>query len=118
MVLAELGAKITGALRKLNNKVVVDEAALQECLNEIASALMTGDVNIKYIFQMQSRIKKRVMLKGDQGADMRKVVQESIVEELTSLLDGSAQSHRTAVIGTAARTARCCCRRRRGWQCC
>lgn len=37
---------------------------------------MTGDVNIKYIFTMQSRIKKRVeeVMKRDQGVEMRKVV--------------------------------------------
>lgn len=47
-------------------------------MNEIASALMTGDVNIKYIFTMQSRIKKRVedVMKKEQGVEMRKVVQE------------------------------------------
>ena len=47
-------------------------------MNEIASALMTGDVNIKYIFTMQSRIKKRVeeVMKREQGVEMRKVVQE------------------------------------------
>ncbi len=55
---------------------------MQECLNEIAGALMTSDVNIKSIFAMQGRIKKRVeeIAKREQGVEMRKVVQESIIE--------------------------------------
>ena len=49
MVLADLGAKMTAALRKLNNKQNIDEATLNELLTEIASALLSSDVNIKYI---------------------------------------------------------------------
>ena len=40
MVLAELGQKLTGALRKLQNATVVDEKVLKDCLNEISMALL------------------------------------------------------------------------------
>jgi signal recognition particle subunit SRP54 len=46
MVLADLGAKISGALKKLNSKQVIDESTLNELLTEIASALLSSDVNI------------------------------------------------------------------------
>jgi len=40
MVLADLGAKITAALRKLNTASTVDEKLLNEIVTEIASALL------------------------------------------------------------------------------
>ena len=49
MVLSDLGAKLTAALRKLNNTQNIDEAFLNELLTEIASALLSSDVNIHYI---------------------------------------------------------------------
>ena len=46
MVLAELGSKITSALKKLNNATIIDEKLLTEILNDISIALMNADVNI------------------------------------------------------------------------
>jgi signal recognition particle subunit SRP54 len=57
MVLAELGQKISSALKKLNQASVIDEKIIQEILNEIASALLSADVNIKYVARLQNAVK-------------------------------------------------------------
>jgi signal recognition particle GTPase len=57
MVLADLGAKLTQALRKLNNTNVVDDKILAELLTEIASALLSSDVNIHYINNLRNAVK-------------------------------------------------------------
>ena len=57
MVLADLGAKITAAMRKLNSKQNIDETVLNELLTEIASALLTSDVNIRYINNLRNAVK-------------------------------------------------------------
>lgn len=62
MVLADLGAKITQALRKLNSKSQIDETTLNELLTEIASALLASDVNIKYIAKLRDSVKTQVAL--------------------------------------------------------
>ena len=49
MVLADLGAKLTAALRKLNSTQQMDEKLLTELLTDIANALLQSDVNIHYI---------------------------------------------------------------------
>lgn len=46
MVLFELGEKISNALKKMRNNIVVNEEALTPCLNEIGMALLTADVPI------------------------------------------------------------------------
>jgi signal recognition particle subunit SRP54 len=57
MVLAELGLKITSALKKLNQATVIDDKLIQEILTEIASALLSADVNIKYVARLQNSVK-------------------------------------------------------------
>ena len=89
MVLADLGAKITQALRKLNQKQTIDEATLNELLTEIASALLASDVNIHYINNLRNAVKTQVSLQMDSemgGAHLRKIIQKTVVDELTSML--------------------------------
>ena len=44
MVLAELGGKISNALRHMANVTIVDEEVLNACLKEICTALLQADV--------------------------------------------------------------------------
>ena len=62
MVLAELGQKIGAALKKLNAASVIDDKLLQEILTEIASALLSSDVNIKYVMKLRDSVKTQVTL--------------------------------------------------------
>lgn len=90
MVLAELGAKLTQALRKINNTQVIDEKLLNEILTDIASALLASDVNIKYVSELRTSVKTTVMLQmgqGDMGgANLKKLIQKCVVDELTKML--------------------------------
>lgn len=49
MVLAELGEQLSNALKKLSRASVIDDKLLDEILKEICNALMTSDVNFKYV---------------------------------------------------------------------
>lgn len=60
MVLAELGQRITGALAQLSASAVIDEAVLDACLKEIATALLQADVNVRLVANMRNNVKKRV----------------------------------------------------------
>ena len=62
MVLADLGQKMTAALRKLNNVNQIDESTLNELLTDIASALLASDVNIHYINKLRNEVKTKVLL--------------------------------------------------------
>ncbi len=57
MVLAELGSKITSAIRKMTNSSVVDEEVLTAMLKEICAALLESDVNVKLVLQLRANIK-------------------------------------------------------------
>ena len=62
MVLFDLGNRITGALRNLSNKSVVDQEAIDEMLKEIGNALLAADVNLKQVLTMRQNIKAKVNL--------------------------------------------------------
>lgn len=57
MVLADLGRKITDALRTMSNKTVIDEEVLNDMLKLICAALLEADVNVKLVAQLRKNIK-------------------------------------------------------------
>jgi signal recognition particle subunit SRP54 len=78
MVLAELGQKISSALKKLNQASVIDDKLIQEILTEIASALLSADVNIKFVARLQQSVKTQISLhvntKEGDGFNIRKLI--------------------------------------------
>lgn len=57
MVLAELGRKITTALRSLNNATVINEEVLNAMLKEICSALLEADVNVRLVKKLRENVR-------------------------------------------------------------
>ena len=57
MVLADLGRKITSALKSLNSATIIDEDVLKKLLIEIARALIESDVNIHLVKKLQENVK-------------------------------------------------------------
>ncbi|GBN28441.1 Signal recognition particle protein, partial [Araneus ventricosus] len=56
MVLADLGRKITNALRSLNNATIINKEVLDSMLKEICTALLEADVNIKLVKQLRENV--------------------------------------------------------------
>jgi signal recognition particle subunit SRP54 len=96
MVLGDLGAKITNALKKLQSKQTIDEATLNELLTEIASALLSSDVNIKFIAKLRDAVKTKATLQMSTdmgGANLRKLITSTVVDELTSMLSSHNKAY-------------------------
>ena len=87
MVLGELGSRITSALHKLNSATVIDEKTLNLCLKEIVTALLKSDVNIKYVLKLRTNILAQFKMNQSSGANMRKLIQKAVLEEITRMLD-------------------------------
>jgi len=94
MVLQELGRKLETAMRKLSSATMVDDAVVDSLLNEIARALLEADVNIKMVGQLKKAIKLRVDLEETPaGSDRRKLIQRSVVSEITNLVNPDAEPY-------------------------
>lgn len=57
MVLADLGRKITSALKSLSNATVINEEVLNAMLKEICAALLEADVNVQMVKALRTNIK-------------------------------------------------------------
>ncbi|KAL9334026.1 hypothetical protein Peur_074165 [Populus x canadensis] len=57
MVLARLGGNISRAIQQMSNATIIDEKALNDCLNEITRALLQSDVQFKLVRDMLISIK-------------------------------------------------------------
>jgi signal recognition particle subunit SRP54 len=87
MVLAELGSKITKALRSITGAVVVDEKAIDAMLKEIATALVLADVNVKLVATLRDNIRKKLNFEENPGVNKRQYIRKVVFEELCKLLD-------------------------------
>jgi signal recognition particle subunit SRP54 len=60
MVLADLGRKISSALKSLNSATTISKEVLDGLLKEIATALIEADVNIRQVLQLRENVKSAI----------------------------------------------------------
>ncbi|KAL4495560.1 hypothetical protein ABPG72_020301 [Tetrahymena utriculariae] len=89
MVLADLGKRINNALQQLNKAPVIDEELLNQVLKEIQLALLQSDVNVKYVAKLKSNIIMKFKMEDSQGVNLKKMIQQAVVQELTQMLDSN-----------------------------
>jgi len=88
MVLAELGHKITNALRQMSNTMVLDDAAVDAMLKEIGNALIQADVAVNLVVTLRKNIKNKIKLEEmAAGLNKRKIIKQAVFDELCELLD-------------------------------
>eukprot|EP00914_Ancora_sagittata_P011554 GHVO01022413.1.p1 GENE.GHVO01022413.1~~GHVO01022413.1.p1 ORF type:complete len:504 (+),score=64.88 GHVO01022413.1:191-1702(+) len=88
MVLADLGRKITTALRSLTSATVINEEVLNSLLKEICTALLEADVNIKLVKKLRENVKS--VIDFDEmaaGLNKRRMIQSAVFKELVKLVD-------------------------------
>lgn len=88
MVLADLGRKITAALRSLSSATVINEEVLNAMLKEICTALIEADVNIKLVKKLRENV--RSVIDFDEmaaGLNKRRMIQTAVFKELAKLID-------------------------------
>lgn len=86
MVLADLGRKLSSALKNFSSASVVDENTLKKVLNEVSMALLQADVNFKHVKKLKDNILMNYRLKQEKGENLRKMILTSVATELTGLL--------------------------------
>ncbi|KPP63373.1 signal recognition particle 54 kDa protein-like [Scleropages formosus] len=88
MVLADLGRKITLALRSLSNATIINEEVLNAMLKEVCAALLEADVNIKLVKQLRENVKAAIDLEEmASGLNKRRMIQHAVFKELVKLVD-------------------------------
>ncbi|XP_060816575.1 signal recognition particle subunit SRP54 isoform X1 [Bombus pascuorum] len=94
MVLADLGRKITSALRSLSNATVINEEVLNSMLKEICAALLEADVNIRLVKKLRENV--RLVIDFDDmagGLNKRRMIQSAVFKELVKLIDPRVKAY-------------------------
>lgn len=88
MVLADLGRKITSALRSLSNATIINEEVLNSMLKEICSALLEADVNVRLVKTLRENVRSVIDFEEMAGGlNKRRMIQSSVYKELVKLVD-------------------------------
>jgi len=94
MVLADLGRKITSALKSLNNVTIINEEVLNELLKEIVAALLESDVNIRLVKQLRERVRTAIDFEEMAGGlNKRRMIQTTVFKELVNLVDPGVNAY-------------------------
>eukprot|EP00917_Polyrhabdina_sp_WS-2016_P002568 GHVP01005521.1.p1 GENE.GHVP01005521.1~~GHVP01005521.1.p1 ORF type:complete len:516 (+),score=96.09 GHVP01005521.1:41-1588(+) len=89
MVLYELGGRINEALKKFHGGGEGEEKAVDECLKNISSALLEANVNVAYVAQLRTSVKKSYLESEQRGSVLenpKRLLQKAVVEQLVRLL--------------------------------
>ncbi|CAD5125242.1 DgyrCDS13484 [Dimorphilus gyrociliatus] len=94
MVLADLGRKITKALRSLSTATVINEDVLNSMLKEVCAALLEADVNVKLVKTLRQNV--RSVIDFDEmaaGLNKRRMIQTAVYKELMKLIDPGVKAY-------------------------
>lgn len=88
MVLADLGRKITSALRSLGNATIINQEVFDSLLDQIVRALISADVNINLVKKLRDNVKQVIDFdEMAQGLNKRRMIQMVVFQELVKLID-------------------------------
>ncbi|KAG1682321.1 Signal recognition particle protein [Nymphon striatum] len=94
MVLADLGRKITSALRSLSNATIINEEVLNSMLKEICKALLEADVNIKLVKKLRENVRSVIDFDDMAGGlNKRRMIQSAVFKELVKLVDPGVKAY-------------------------
>ncbi|MBI2653801.1 signal recognition particle protein [Candidatus Woesearchaeota archaeon] len=87
MVLEKLGESLKNTLQKIAKSLFVDEKLINELIKDIQRALLQADVNVKLVFDLTEKIKKRALEEeSPKGLTKKEQIINIVYEELVSFL--------------------------------
>jgi signal recognition particle subunit SRP54 len=97
MVLADLGRKITSALRSLGNATIINQDVLDTLLREVCKALIESDVNIRLVKQLRENVLSVIDFdETAAGLNKRRMIQMAVFQELVKLVDPGTKAWQPA----------------------
>jgi signal recognition particle subunit SRP54 len=53
---------------------VIDEQVVKECMKDICNALMTSDINVKYVMKLRENVMNKFKNEQAEGANLRNLI--------------------------------------------
>ena len=91
-MLGNLGENLTGVMKKLAGKSIIDEATVKEVVKDIQRALIQSDVNIQLVFKLTKSIEERALTEEPhKGITPREHIITIVYEELVKFVGEESQ---------------------------
>ena len=82
-----LGSKLRETLKNITKSIFIDKKLINELVKDIQRALLSADVNVKLVFDLTERIKKRALEeKEPKGVDKKTHIVNIVYEEVVNFL--------------------------------
>lgn len=89
----KLGSALKESLKKIAGSLFYDKSVIESLVKDIQRALLHADVNVKLVFDLSNKIKKRALEeKPDKGVDKRAFLVNLVYEELVNFLGGEKET--------------------------
>lgn len=88
MVLEKLSESLKNTLQKIAKSLFVDEKLINELVKDIQRALLHADVNVKLVFDLTEKIRKRALSEEPKGLTKKEQIINIVYEELVNFLGG------------------------------
>jgi signal recognition particle subunit SRP54 len=85
-MLGKIGEGLRGLLKKIAGKGSIDEKAVDEIIKDIQRTLISGDVEVKLVFELSRRIRERALQKPPAGITVKEHVIKTVYDEMVALL--------------------------------
>ena len=83
---------LQGAIRRLIGAPSVDERAVKEFVRDLQRALLQGDVNVKQVLELSSKVERRALSEmPPPGLSKKDQIVKILYEELSDILGGEAK---------------------------
>lgn len=97
-MLDALAEKLQNALKTLAGKTVVDKVAVEAFIKDLQKALIQSDVDVKLVFELSERIRKRALeIEQRKGFTTKDHVLKVIYEELVGIVGQKAELPQTGL---------------------
>ncbi|MBR9676235.1 signal recognition particle protein [Candidatus Woesearchaeota archaeon] len=88
MVLDKLGESLKNTLSKIAGAMIVDEKLVNELVKDLQKSLLQADVNVKLVFELTTKIRKRALDEKTQAISKKDHLVTIVYEELVEFLGG------------------------------
>lgn len=66
---------------------MINEEVVKECLKEICNALLSSDIDVRYVMKLRENIMNKFKTEEQEGGNLRVLIKSAVIKELTGLLE-------------------------------
>jgi signal recognition particle subunit SRP54 len=67
-------------LQKFNKTTVINEEVVKDCLKEICNALLSSDIDVRYVMKLRENIMNKFKTEEQEGGNLRILIKTAVIK--------------------------------------